>query len=180
MNWVLGFNTPGVLENEVGLCAAMFACEVFVRRTSPAEARLRAFGGYGRVLNHTGITLFQRIEEDKVLADILVRLDTVQGLWAPVVSECPCSFSAWSLHHVWDVVRRKNGNTKTLQIKCPDCARRGRINAVDHDIQFVTDHISAAGKAYSLHLINHFIVPIDMELKITFNVSLYFDKQTVY
>lgn len=180
MNWVLGFNTPGVLENEVGLSAALFACEVFVRRTSPAEARLRAFGGYGRVLDHTGIALFQRIWEDQVLADVLVRLDTVQGLWAPVVSTCPCSFSAWSLHHVWDVMRHANGSTKTLKLKCPDCSQRGKINAIKHGIQFVTDRISEVGKAYSLGLTNHFIVPIDAKLEITFYVSfLYIDKQTV-
>lgn len=150
----------------------MFACEVFIRCTSPAKARLKAFGGYGRALDHTGVILFQRMKEDEVLADVLVRLDPMERLWAPVTSICHCSFSEWSTHHVQSVVVHANGSIRTLEMECPMCSRRGQIDAIEHGIQFVTEQISEAGKAYALPLINHFVVPIDLKLEITFLVSL--------
>lgn len=167
VDWILGFDARGVLHREVGSSTASFLSEVIVRQTSPAESRLRAFGGYSRILDHTGVTLFQRIN-DVLIADTLVRLDTVRGLWGPIETPCnKCSFAAWTRNHVKRVAKLRTGDTKILYLTCPRCGQRGRVHGKDQ-VQFVTHKINEPGKAYALNLVNHYVVPLLDKLRIDF------------
>lgn len=157
INWVLGFRALAVLQREVASSCVAFITDILGYTFLVAEARLRAFGGYGRALEHTGVILLQRLPDGGILSDCLIRFVSARGLWGPI-KQCRCRFNGWKTDHIKNAWPTRSGDTKTVSLDCPVCQRRVIVRAHDQ-VQFVDERTDKPGEAYSKHLINHFVVP---------------------
>lgn len=160
MDWILGFRTRALIQREVASGASTFLGDVFINNMPPARARLRAFGGPGTALEHTGVVLYQRLDDNSIKIDCLIRFSATRGLWGPVKA-CPCDFNAWSANHIVHRLK-KGGDTKTITLRCPTCKLQGTVHGVG-SVQFVSAPTKITGEAYSLDLVNHFVVPMPIE-----------------